>query len=271
LLLSQGAARLVLRAVPATMMGGHQLDLSPDWRIVFYTLAVSLATSLFFGSVPALRLIRSDLTPALKAAHRNWLLSGRRIPLQSTLVAGQATITVVLLVNAGLLVRGFDRALRMDHGQSARNVLIASFNLQQEQYSAERASRFLMELRDVVAETAGVAGVSMTVNDPFVSGCGMRAWTIGADGQPSEPFLIGVASPETSCAGRRGWRSWTSDSPGRDSSTSIPWAVSYGSEPGPRTSAKSSAWRQPRPSSPWIGVCAPRSTRRSAASWKASC
>jgi len=190
LLLSQGAARLVLRAVPATMMGGHQLDLSPDWRMVFYTLAVSLATSLFFGSVPALRLVRSDLTPALKAAHRNWLLSGRRIPLQSALVAGQAAITVVLLVNAGLLVRGFDRALRMDHGQSARNVLIASFNLQQEQYSGEQAGRFLMELREVIAGTAGVAGVSMTVNDPFVSGCGMRAWTIGADGQPSEPFQI---------------------------------------------------------------------------------
>ena len=190
LLLSQGAARLVFALVPTTMMGGHQLDLSPDWRIVAYTLAVSLATSLLFGSVPALRLIRRDLTPALKAEHRNWSLSGRRIPLQSMLVAAQAAITLVLLVNAGLLVRGFDRALRMDLGQSVRNVLIASFNLQQEQYTTERARRLLMDLRDGIAPAAGVAGVSLTVTDPFVSSCGMRARTIGADGQPSERFEI---------------------------------------------------------------------------------
>ena len=190
LMLSQGAARLVIYAVPATMIGGHQLDLSPDWRIVAYTVAVSMATSLFFGSVPALRLIRSDLTPALKAEHRTWPLSGRRVPLQSTLVAAQTAITLVLLVNGGLLVRGLDHALRMDHGQSVRNVLIASFNLQQEQYSGERASRFLTELRDAIAQTAGVAGATLTVNDPFVSSCGMRAWTIGADGRASEPFEI---------------------------------------------------------------------------------
>ncbi len=190
LLLSQAAARLVLASVPTSAMGGHQLDLSPDWRIVAYTLAVSLATSVFFGSVAALRLIRSDLTPALKAEHGNWSLSGRRIPLQSTLVAAQAAITLVLLANAGLLVRGFDRALGMDLGQSARNVLIASFSFQQEQYTVQRAGRLLMDLRDAVAQTAGVVGVSLTVNDPFVSSCSMLARTIGVDGQPSDRFDI---------------------------------------------------------------------------------
>jgi predicted permease len=190
LLLSQAAARLVLASVPTSAMGGHQLDLSPDWRIVAYTLAVSLATSVFFGSLAALRLIRSDLTPALKAEHGNWSLSGRRIPLQSTLVAAQAAITLVLLANAGLLVRGFDRALGMDLGQSARNVLIASFSFQQEQYTVQRAGRLLMDLRDAVAQTAGVVGVSLTVNDPFVSSCSMRARTIGVEGQPSDRFDI---------------------------------------------------------------------------------
>jgi hypothetical protein len=78
----------------------------------------------------------------------------------------------------------------MDHGQTVRNVLIASFNLRQEQYSNERANRFLTGLRDGIAGTTGVAGASLTVNDPFVSGCGMRAWTVGIDGQSSEPFEI---------------------------------------------------------------------------------
>src|SRR6185295_2669684 len=119
-----------------------------------------------------------------------WSMSGRRLPLQSALVAAQAAITLVLLVNAGLLARGFDRALRMDHGQSVRNVLIASFNLQQEQYSGEQARRFFMALGDAMSQAAGVTGASLTVNDPFVSACGMRAWTIGADGQPSDPFEI---------------------------------------------------------------------------------
>jgi predicted permease len=190
LVLSQFAAHLVVYAVPSATIGVHQLDLSPDWQIVIYTVAVALVTSLVCGGVPALRLIRSDLTPALKAEHQTWSLSERRVPLQSALVAAQAAITLILLVNAGLLVRGFDRALRMDHGQTVRNVLIASFNLRQEQYSNERASRFLTGLRDGIAGTTGVAGASLTVNDPFVSGCGMRAWTVGIDGQSSEPFEI---------------------------------------------------------------------------------
>jgi predicted permease len=190
LMLSQAAARFVLASVPKSAMTGHQIDLSPDWWIVAYTLTVSLATSLFFGSVPALRLIRRDLTPALKTERGIRSLPGWRIPLQSALVAGQTAITLVLLVNAGLLVRGLDRALRMDLGQRADNVLIASFNLQQEQYTAEPAGRLLMNLRDAVAQSAGVVGVSMTVNDPLLGGCGMRARTIGADGRPSERFDV---------------------------------------------------------------------------------
>jgi hypothetical protein len=55
--------------VPSATIGVHQLDLSPDWQRHLHR-AVALVTSLVCGGVPGLRLIRSDLTPALKAGTR---------------------------------------------------------------------------------------------------------------------------------------------------------------------------------------------------------
>jgi predicted permease len=190
LALSQIAARMVVASIPADQIGAHQLDLSPDWRILAYTLAVSFITSLVFGIVPALRLLRTDLMPSVKTDRGDLPTSRRRVPLQSVLIATQATVSLALLVNAGLLVRAFDRAVRMDLGQSARNVLIASMNLRQEQYTAERAERLLTDVRDNASRWPGVIAASMTTTDPFVSACGMVATTIEATGSRSPGFQV---------------------------------------------------------------------------------
>ena len=135
LTLSQLAVRLVVASIPTADIGPHQMNLSADWRIVLYTLVVSLLASLVFGIVPALRLLRDDLAPSLKTDTLEPEPARRRVPLQSLLVAGQAGLCLLLLVNAGLLLRGFDRGLRMDRGLATDHVLIASFDLRQQQYT----------------------------------------------------------------------------------------------------------------------------------------
>lgn len=170
LALSQLAARLVMASLPASGLLSHQVDLSPDWKIVAYTALVSLLASLVFGGLPALRLLRTDVTPALKAD--TWqapVRRRRRVRLQAVLIAGQAAVTLLLLVNAGLLLRGFDRALHMDRGQLDRDLLIGALDLTQQQYAPERAAALVTALRERALQAPGVLAVSTTTQDPLVS------------------------------------------------------------------------------------------------------
>ncbi len=63
---------------------------------------------------------------------------------------------LVLLVNASLLLRGFKSALTSDPGQATKNVLVASFDLRQQQMSAAQASRFTETLRDNATLIPGI-------------------------------------------------------------------------------------------------------------------
>jgi predicted permease len=190
LTLSQLAVRLVVASIPASDIGPHQMNLSADWRIMLYTLVVSLLASLVFGIVPALRLLRDDLAPSLKTDTLEPAPARRRVPLQSLLVAGQAGLCLLLLVNAGLLLRGFDRGLRMDRGLATDHVLIGAFDLRQQQYTPERARQLLEDLRERAAAMPGVDAASLTTNIPFVSQSFDAAKTIDANGAPGQQFGV---------------------------------------------------------------------------------
>jgi predicted permease len=187
LALAQAATRVMVAAVPADA-GPLQLELSPDWRILLYTLAVSLGAGLLFGLFPALNLLRSNLTPALKSDGLEAASRRRHFRIQDALIAVQVAACLVLLVNAGLLLRAFRTALRMDTGQTVRNVLIASFDLRQQQYTDERAERFASDLREAAAALPGVRAASLTAIDPFLSTCITGARVVAADGTAGQEF-----------------------------------------------------------------------------------
>jgi predicted permease len=82
----------------------HLFDLSLDWRVLLFSIAVAVLTGLFFGLMPAMRATRQDLVTQLKegagaagSQTSGWLRQG--------LVAGQVALSLVLLISAGLLVR----------------------------------------------------------------------------------------------------------------------------------------------------------------------
>ena len=81
-------------------------DIGVDHRVLLFTLAVSVLSTLLFGLAPALRVTRPDLVPALKAADAD---SGgkRRLWGRNTIVAGQVALSLVLLAVSAALVQGF--------------------------------------------------------------------------------------------------------------------------------------------------------------------
>jgi predicted permease len=97
------------------------IDLSPDWRVLAYAMALSLLAGLLFGLSPALQFSRPDLTTALKTDGGfggGW----SRSRLRSLLVATQVTVSMVLLISAGLLMRGLSRAEVATPGYETQSV-----------------------------------------------------------------------------------------------------------------------------------------------------
>src|SRR5439155_10457446 len=90
-----------------------QLNLLPDWRILAFTAAVSMATGILFGLAPAIRGAALDLAPALKQGGRGTSPPQR---FARALTVAQVALSLVLLIGAGLLVRTLRRLDGIDGG-----------------------------------------------------------------------------------------------------------------------------------------------------------
>lgn len=113
-------------------------------RVLLFTGAVTVATTLVFGLVPAIQATRVDLLPALTDPASS---PGRsRSRLRGTLLAVQVACSFVLLVAAVLLFRSGRNTARIDVGFDPDPVVVTSFNLQMLGYERERTEWFFSEL-----------------------------------------------------------------------------------------------------------------------------
>jgi hypothetical protein len=114
-LASWGSSALLLLLSQGVPVNG--IDVSPDWRVVSLTLAVSIGTAFVFGLLPAIRGTRVPLAESLKAQTRSVIGAGRqsgRVPLGQLLVGGQMALAVLLL--AALFGRSLQALARVDVG-----------------------------------------------------------------------------------------------------------------------------------------------------------
>lgn len=91
-------------------------EISVDVRTLEFTLLLSLASSLFFGLIPALKYAGPKASPALHCAGRSLSVSQERHRARSLLVIGQVAMALVLLVSAGLMIRTFQALRTVDPG-----------------------------------------------------------------------------------------------------------------------------------------------------------
>jgi predicted permease len=119
--LASVANRVLLRMVSGGL-DPIPLDVSIDIRLLMFTLAVTIATALIFGTVPALRATRLQLTDTLKAGRSPQGASGRNL-LAKALVISQVALSLVLMVGAGLFLRSLVNLNNVDTGFNKENVL----------------------------------------------------------------------------------------------------------------------------------------------------
>jgi predicted permease len=115
------ANRLLLHMIS----GGAEtipLDVSIDIRLLAFTFAVTVATAILFGTIPAIRATNIHLTDALKDG-RGPQAAGTRSPLARALVVSQVAVSLVLMVGAGLFLHSLVNLNEIDTGFNKENVL----------------------------------------------------------------------------------------------------------------------------------------------------
>ena len=145
------------------------LTVRPDPWVLGFTATVSVLTGILFGLAPALRSTRLDLTPALKASEARELgaasgtsRQGRRLELGKTLVVAQVSLSLLLLVGAGLFLRTLSNLENVNTGFKERNLLLFGIDPTQGGYEGQRIASFYQELMRHVAAQPGVRSVTMS-------------------------------------------------------------------------------------------------------------
>ena len=152
------------------------LDLSLDWRVLAFTIAVAAATSMLFGLAPAAGI--SSLAPngALREQRRG-TIGDRRSGLRSLLVVAQVALSLALIVAAGLFTRTFLALTTRDAGFDRTSVLVAEVSVRRSQADAAMRPALFERLRDSAAAVPGVTHAAASFTTPVAS----RGWNTFID------------------------------------------------------------------------------------------
>jgi predicted permease len=132
------------------------LDVAPDTRVLVFTLAVSLVAALLFGTVPALRTTRINLTPALKEG-RGTVGADSHGPLAKALIVSQVALSLVLLIAAGLFLGTLVKLANVDTGFNRENVLL--FGIDPPSVGYKEDSRLVSLYQQIEQRVSGEPGV----------------------------------------------------------------------------------------------------------------
>ena len=150
------------------------LQVTPSLRVLGFTAGVSAITGILFGLAPALRGTRLDLTPSLKEGGGKIVGPGARsrrlrLGLGKALVVSQVTISLLLLVGAGLFVRTLVNLENENLGFDRRSLLLFALDPTQAGYKGERLAAFYEELRLRIEAIPGVRSASLS-RHTFIGG-----------------------------------------------------------------------------------------------------
>jgi predicted permease len=139
---------------------------SPNLSVLGFSLAVSLATALLFGLAPALQTTRPDLAATLKdqaaavagGAHARW---------RKMLAAAQVSLSLVLLIAAGLFVRSLANLKDLNPGFDVSQLLTFSVDPMRSGYKVPQAKAFYKQLTRELASVPGVHSAALCVVPPL--------------------------------------------------------------------------------------------------------
>jgi len=160
-----------------------------NFRVLGFTLLVSLLSGVFFGLAPALQASKPDLVLTLKGETSAPARRAFGFNLRKALVVIQVALSLVSLISAGLFVRSLHNAQAINPGFITDNILLADFNLGREGMVKTQGVSFQRQLVERVAALPGVQAVTIASSRPFGGGI-LRS--VFLEGQAPTPNGRGV-------------------------------------------------------------------------------
>jgi putative ABC transport system permease protein len=193
LALAGGACGLVLALWGVDILRGfgpedvpRLKDVGVDWRVLAFTLGVSLLTGLVFGLAPAWRASRANLQDVLKEGGRGDVgggLTGKL--LRSVLVVTELALALVLLIGAGLFIKGFWLLRSVEPGFDAARVLTMRVELPETRYKETQAQTEFR--RRVIEELNTLPGAEVAMVSELPLGGASLAHNFIIEGRPPVP------------------------------------------------------------------------------------
>jgi putative ABC transport system permease protein len=156
------------------------LDLGLNLRVLVFTAVIAGSTTLFFGLAPAFRAAVVEPNVAMSVNSRRVAASGGR--LASALVTAQVSVSLLLLIGAGLFVRTLHKLRTLDRGFRHEGVLLVDVDASRAGYKGPRLKAFNQEMLAMAERLPDVASASMSSITPLMGG-GI-SMPIAVNGQP---------------------------------------------------------------------------------------
>ena len=162
LVLGLVGVRALLAVSPGNIprIGENGSPVGLDWRVLAFTLAVSLFTGILFGLFPALGASRPDLNGALKESGNRQGSGFRQSKVRSLLVVSEVSLAIMLLIGAALLIRTFVALRAVNPGFDSHNVLTMDMSLAGAHYA--KTANVTRLVRDVSQRLNGIPGVEVS-------------------------------------------------------------------------------------------------------------
>ena len=170
LMLAAWGIRALMAVAPSDLPRADNVHM--DLPILAFSIALSIAAGVVFGTAPAILASRPDLTVFLRDTGRDGSAGGRRRGLRGALVTAQVALALVLLAGAGLAIRSLQRLTHVDPGFRTDNVLTFDLSLPEAGYPTLASQ--VQFFRDYTGRIDGIPGVAAAgaVMFPPVSGAG---------------------------------------------------------------------------------------------------
>ena len=202
LALGYAGVRALLAISPAGLprIGEDGAAVSVDWRVLGFTLAVSLLTGILFGLFPALSASRTDLNSSLKESSNRSGIGLRQGNARSLLVISEVSLALVLLIGSSLLIRSFIALRAVNPGFDTHNELTLEMSLTGARYEKTAGlAQLSQEGRERLKAIPGVEDAATTCCLPIEGEFGLPFTIVGrpvdpAKGEPGAGWMN--ASPD---------------------------------------------------------------------------
>jgi putative ABC transport system permease protein len=185
-------ALLAVNTAGLPRLGEKGTLVGADWRVLLFTLLISIATGILFGLIPALQSSRADLSATLKESSSRTGSGFRHNKVRSFFVIAEVALAAVLLVGATLLIRTSMALAGVNPGFDPDNVLTMRMSLTGPQFlKADSVERLVRDSVTRLRALPGVEFASATCCIPLEGGYGLPFNILGRPPAPNLPFTGG--------------------------------------------------------------------------------